>query len=252
MFPSHRFPFCESSQRCFSGTALAPQGLSRNRALVNLDIILGSAGAFPSISPLLAHKRRELQILVQRINDSGSPARPAAQRNTELLCSLFFTSLHCFNKGPWGTQQTLLPRVVSAVRFDEVHVAVFGQESHQLVVGPEERRQLWIIRSDSIWPGGVGHRNKHTPAPCCEHCCDLCVWTSVSTVSVCLCLEDKQFDSNKVYSRCSCCDVTMSFSAAVQNVKLQQLQRWKWNAEKMFTFPLRMIVTLGAIIRSER
>lgn len=164
MFPSHRFPFCESSQRCFSGTALAPRGLSRNRALVNLDIILGSfsrsAGAFPSISPLYAHKRRELQIVVPWIHDSGSAARPAAQRYAELLCSLFFTSLRCFNKGPWGTHA--LPCVVSAVRFDEVHAAVFGQESHQLLVGPEERRQLWIIRSDSIWPGGVGHRNKHT------------------------------------------------------------------------------------------
>lgn len=108
MFPSHRFLFCESSQRCFSGAALAPRGLSRNRALVNLDIILGSfsrsAGAFPSISPLHAHKRRELQIVVPWIHDSGSAARPAAQRYAELLCSLFFTSLHCFNKGPWGTQ----------------------------------------------------------------------------------------------------------------------------------------------------
>ena len=34
---------------------------------------------------------------------------------------------------------SLSPSVVSAVRFDEVHVAVFGQEGHQLLVGPVER-----------------------------------------------------------------------------------------------------------------
>lgn len=29
------------------------------------------------------------------------------------------------------------PGVVPAVRLDEVHVSVFGQEGHQLVIGPE-------------------------------------------------------------------------------------------------------------------
>lgn len=36
-------------------------------------------------------------------------------------------------------KETLSPCVVSAVRFDEVHVAVLGQESHQLFIGPEGR-----------------------------------------------------------------------------------------------------------------
>lgn len=31
----------------------------------------------------------------------------------------------------------LSPGVVPAVRLDEVHVPVFGQEGHQLVIGPE-------------------------------------------------------------------------------------------------------------------
>lgn len=33
------------------------------------------------------------------------------------------------------------PGVVPAVRLDEVHVSVFGQEGHQLVVGPETEEQ---------------------------------------------------------------------------------------------------------------
>lgn len=48
--------------------------------------------------------------------------------------------------------------------------------------------------------GRCGSQKQTHPAPCCERCCDLCVWTWVSTVSVCLCLEDEQFDSNKVYN----------------------------------------------------
>lgn len=53
---------------------------------------------------------------------------------------------------------TVLPCVVSAVRLDEVHVAVPGQESHQLFIGPEEGggQQLSIISSDN-------HRNTTLP-----------------------------------------------------------------------------------------
>lgn len=36
------------------------------------------------------------------------------------------------------------PGVVSAVRLDEVHVSVFGQEGHQLVVGPEMEGKDWV------------------------------------------------------------------------------------------------------------
>lgn len=38
--------------------------------------------------------------------------------------------------------ETLLPCVVSAMRFDEVHIAVLRQEGHQLLIGPEGRQQL--------------------------------------------------------------------------------------------------------------
>lgn len=37
--------------------------------------------------------------------------------------------------------ESVLPCVVSAVRLDEVHGAVLGQEGHQLLVGPEGRRE---------------------------------------------------------------------------------------------------------------
>lgn len=40
------------------------------------------------------------------------------------------------------TDETRSPCVVSAVRLDEVHVAVLGQEGHQLLVGPEGRQKL--------------------------------------------------------------------------------------------------------------
>lgn len=68
----------------------------------------------------------------------------------------------------------MLPGVVSAVRLDEVHAAVLGQEGHQLFVGPEERRQLSIIQltSQNGWcdiraaesdQSGPPPRPPHTP-----------------------------------------------------------------------------------------
>lgn len=43
--------------------------------------------------------------------------------------------------------ESVLPRVVSAVRLDEVHGAVLGQEGHQLLVGPEgEKRTAAVNR----------------------------------------------------------------------------------------------------------
>lgn len=97
MFPSHRFPFCESSQRCFSGTALAPRGLSRNRALVNLDIILGSfsrsAGAFPSISRFMLTNAESFKSLFHESTIQVQQLGP--QPNVTLsYCAACF-SLHC-------------------------------------------------------------------------------------------------------------------------------------------------------------
>lgn len=31
------------------------------------------------------------------------------------------------------------PSVVSPVRLDEIHISVFGQKGHQLIIGPEKR-----------------------------------------------------------------------------------------------------------------
>lgn len=45
------------------------------------------------------------------------------------------------------------PGVVPAVRLDEVHVSVFGQEGHQLVIGPEmEEKDLLLTGKHMVRP----------------------------------------------------------------------------------------------------
>lgn len=43
------------------------------------------------------------------------------------------------------TVESVLPRVVSAVRLDEVHGAILGQEGHQLLVGPEGEKRTAAV-----------------------------------------------------------------------------------------------------------
>lgn len=42
------------------------------------------------------------------------------------------------------------PGVIPAVRLNEVHVSVFGQEGHQLVIGPETEENDLVLTGKHI------------------------------------------------------------------------------------------------------
>lgn len=71
---------------------------------------------------------------------------------TNLFLSVIKGTLLC----NWHVLQCLStcqhsPSVISPVRLDEIHISVFGQEGHQLIIGPEERSKVLEGKTENKW-----------------------------------------------------------------------------------------------------